>query len=407
MTASQSPPSPSKFVRCPGCGERLGVRDEDAGRKARCTKCGRVPDRRARRATLAVGRRRESHCRRRPRRRSTSPSCPHARHVRVLAVPDADHGPSRRRGPQDGVPRLRPAQRDSAAAEAEDVSAPAAMSGEQFGCGTSTTRTWEPGFADGRGAASRRVPPVPDADVRDRRADRQRAEVPRLRRDDGRQAPGAEEAAQAAGRLRGRGIPARPRVGARAAAGVMPVAIRDAQHARARLATTVGPDGRLIVQKQESDERPGAAGRAAGCRACGGCWSREEVIARWVMMSILFGMARRGSIFDGLARRCRHRDRSPGIFIMLIGVVGVLVLWLTFAAPTLLAVVSRKRRGPRPAARAAEWSPFDWLGDTLYLRSTRVWPGAGMPGHAWPWSFERARFRSPVHWPHGGRRWPC
>jgi DNA-directed RNA polymerase subunit RPC12/RpoP len=115
----------------------------------------------------------------------------------------------------------------------------------------------------------------------------------------------------------------------------MPVAIRDAQlHEHAR-ATTVGPDGRLIVQKKAEEKRP----ERPRVPLIQGVWRMlvtQEIIARWVITSILLG---------GVAWLAVEAFSSAGIgmiagiFILLLA-VGVLVLWTVFASPSLLAVVS-------------------------------------------------------------------
>lgn len=40
--SAPSPPSSPRFVKCPGCGARLKVRAEDAGKRAQCHECGKL-----------------------------------------------------------------------------------------------------------------------------------------------------------------------------------------------------------------------------------------------------------------------------------------------------------------------------------------------------------------------------
>lgn len=40
--SAPSPPSSPRFVKCPGCGTRLKVRAEDAGKRAQCHECGKL-----------------------------------------------------------------------------------------------------------------------------------------------------------------------------------------------------------------------------------------------------------------------------------------------------------------------------------------------------------------------------
>jgi DNA-directed RNA polymerase subunit M/transcription elongation factor TFIIS len=40
--SAPSPPPSSRFVKCPGCGTRLKVRAEDAGKRAQCHECGKL-----------------------------------------------------------------------------------------------------------------------------------------------------------------------------------------------------------------------------------------------------------------------------------------------------------------------------------------------------------------------------
>ena len=102
-------------------------------------------------------------------------------------------------------------------------------------------------------------------------------QVPRLRRDDRRPSAQARKTQRAAAdAARARSTSSTPRRRPTPRPVPMPVAIRDAElHEHAR-ATTVGPDGRLIVQKKAEREAPRAAAPCRWCRACGGCWSRRR-----------------------------------------------------------------------------------------------------------------------------------
>lgn len=156
----------------------------------------------------------------------------------------------------------------------------------------------------------------------------------------------------------------------------VPISIRDAELHEHTRATTVGPDGRLIVQKQETVKRP----VRPAVPLVQGVWRMlftQEIIARWGMMSILSGMGG-WAIFDALATPGNAGLASfSAIMVMIFGMVMVL-LWLTFAAPTFLAVVSESAEGHDKLYDPPGWSPFEWLGEGVFLIVAVA--AAGMPG---------------------------
>jgi hypothetical protein len=155
---------------------------------------------------------------------------------------------------------------------------------------------------------------------------------------------------------------------------VLPIAIRDAElHAHAR-ATTVGPDGRLIVQKDDRVERP----VRPAVPLLQGVWPMmftQEVVAPWIMSSILFGGAA-WFISDGLMTPLGIA--SMFAILMIVFGMALTLLWLTIAAPTCLAIVAESSEGHDRLYDPPAWSPLDWISETMYLLNAIAL--AGMPG---------------------------
>jgi hypothetical protein len=101
----------------------------------------------------------------------------------------------------------------------------------------------------------------------------------------------------------------------------------------------------------------------------------EEILARWVMTSILFGAAA-WFVYDGLMTPV-GLGSIMAIFLIIMGMV-LTLLWLTFAAPTFMAVVAESSEGHDRLHEPPGWSPLEWLGETMYLVNAIAL--AGMPG---------------------------
>ncbi len=154
----------------------------------------------------------------------------------------------------------------------------------------------------------------------------------------------------------------------------VPIAIRDAElHAAAR-ATTVGPDGRLIVQKNPDLEvRP----VRPAIPLVQGAWrmlATEEVLARWILISIAFGAAA-WFVIDSLNTPVQSVAAIAGIFLMLLG-VATSVVWMSLAAPFFLAIIAESSDGSDRLHDPPQWSPFDWFVEAGYLAIAGVLAGA-------------------------------
>lgn len=360
MTDSAAP-TPRQFVRCPQCGERLGVRSEDAGRKARCGKCSTV---------FTIGQAAEK-----PRAKPASGS----------AEPAAndDFWDERRR------PALVTFECSLCQTR---ISARTADIGQEVKCPDCGRKNVVP------------PPPKPKVRVTPAAMDGEQYELAERDEEFERIEPAAAlqlipvecrlcqtlmyaTPDRVGQELRcpdcGAMTKIRPATVAKPKASVLmpdgqdyvldpkskptkryvpvPVAARDAEiHSHVR-ATTVGPDGRLIVQKTEFErpERP-------KCPLISGVWRMlftQEIIARWVMMSILFGAAA-WLILDSIMTPVVSVAAIAGMMLMLAG-VGMLVLWLTFAAPTCLTIIAESAEGHDRFMDAPSWSPLDWLGETV------------------------------------------
>jgi DNA-directed RNA polymerase subunit M/transcription elongation factor TFIIS len=361
-------------VRCPGCNERLGVRDEDAGRKARCTKCGRV-------FLIGEGRRTDGSAQvAAPLASPTAPLpeepaaptlvtfecslCQTRMTARVadvgrrVACPDC--------GRRNVIPPP-PKPRKS--------TPPPALAGEQYDLWGVDERPWE----SGPGA-----PPLHAVECRVCQTLMYATDAQ----------IGKELVCPDCGAktIAVRAKPAKPKGTIPGSAGseyqldpasapeprpmVVPIAIRDAElHEHAR-ATTVGPDGRLIVQKQEEHKRP----VRPAVPLVKGVWRMlltEEVIARGLLISIMFGAAA-WLIVDALLTPGNAGLASFAAIILIVFGMATLLLWFSFAAPMFLAIVGESADGHDRLHEPPGWSPFDWFEDGLYLVTAVAL--AGMPG---------------------------
>jgi hypothetical protein len=157
---------------------------------------------------------------------------------------------------------------------------------------------------------------------------------------------------------------------------VVPIAIRDAEMHEHVRATTVGPDGRLIVQKKEEYKRP----ERPAVPLIQGVWRMlvtEEVIARGLLISIMFGVAG-WAIFDALSTPGNAGLASFSAIMVIVFGMAMMLLWFTFAAPMFVAIVAESADGHDRLHEPPSWSPFELFGDGLYLLTTIAL--AGMPG---------------------------
>ncbi len=175
----------------------------------------------------------------------------------------------------------------------------------------------------------------------------------------------------------------------------IPISLRDAElHEHAR-ATTVGPDGRLIVQKVEY-KRP----ELPAAPLIQGVWRMlltQEVVARWVMMSILFGFA---GWFLGSALIPAVGGVAQGIMAVFMAAIGagLTVLWLTFAAPTCLTIVGESAEGHDRVHDPPAWSPLEWMGESFQLATALAAAGlaGALPTWGLAWGFDKAGM--PLPW---------
>jgi DNA-directed RNA polymerase subunit M/transcription elongation factor TFIIS len=389
MSAPQSPPSPQKFVRCPGCREQLGVRPEDAGRRAKCSKCGKVFLIGGGSSDVTV-----------PANSSASPIGPVAPLPPEPNVPEfvtfecslcqtrmsariADVGR------MAACPDCGRRNKIPPPPKPKQVKPPAALSGEQYDlwgvdetpwlgaanepklipveCRLCQTLMYATEAQEGAemkcpdcGALTKIVRPKPK---------RPGSIVPVLPSDD------YDLDLESAPTPRHTPIP---------------VSLRDAElHEHAR-ATTVGPDGRLIVQKRDDYKRP----ERPAVPLIQGVWRMlftQEVIARWIMMSISFGFAAwflysalfpaMGSVAQGIM----------AIFMAAIG-AGLSVVWLTFAAPSCLTIVGESAEGHDVIHDAPTWSPLEWMGESMQLATSLAAAGlaGALPSWGLAWAFQQA-----------------
>jgi DNA-directed RNA polymerase subunit M/transcription elongation factor TFIIS len=379
------------FVRCPGCGERLGVRAGDAGKKARCGKCGLVfvIDAKAEGGggkadgggdtDLAKPRAEESTPRPQfddelpasvtfacslcdtritaaTRNAGKKVKCPDCGRVNVIPLPEK--------------PKVK--------------QAPAAMSGEQIELLDADARSWE----EQQTTATEPAPTLhavecklcatrmyatedqigrelkcPDCGtltVAKRSAPKPKPKLPEL--------VGKEYELDPESKPTKRYVP-------------VPVAARDAEmHAHAR-ATTVGPDGRLIVKKEAEYQRPVRPKNPLVT----GVWRMvftQEVIARWMMSSILFGIAA-WFLFSALVPAMSSVAQGiMAIFMSAFGAVMTMV-WLTFAAPTFLTIIGESAEGHDRIQEPPTWSPLEGMSESFQLAAAIG--AAGLLGAACSW----------------------
>jgi DNA-directed RNA polymerase subunit RPC12/RpoP len=160
----------------------------------------------------------------------------------------------------------------------------------------------------------------------------------------------------------------------------MPISILDAElHTSAR-ATTVGPDGRLIVQVDPNwNKRP----VRPAVPLVQGVWRMlvtQEIIARWVMLSIVFS-ALGWFAHDSLMSPSGGLGGFIGIMLM-VGTMFLGALWLTMAAPLSLAIIAETSDGNDRLLEPPQWTSFDWFVETAYLVNSGVMAGLAGLG-AW------------------------
>jgi DNA-directed RNA polymerase subunit M/transcription elongation factor TFIIS len=364
------------FVRCPGCGERLGVRAADAGKKARCGKCGLV---------FVIEAKGEGGGGKAEGRGDLERANPQAAEDEAPRPQFDDDLPAsvtfacslcdtritaatRNVGKKVKCPDCGRVNVIPPPEKPKAKKAPAAMSGEQIELLDADVRTWEdqqttapPPAAvlhpvecklcatrmyatDEQIGRELKCPDCGTLTVAKRSAPKMKPKLPEL--------VGKEYELDPESKPTKRYVP-------------VPVAVRDAEmHAHVR-ATTVGPDGRLIVKKEEMLGRP----VMPKIPLITGVWRMlvtQEVIARWIMMSILFGGAGwlvSSSILTPLSGAA---TAIGGIFQMLMG-AAVLIMWLTFAGPTFLTIVGESADGHDKFHDAPFWSPLEWMGECVQV----------------------------------------
>jgi DNA-directed RNA polymerase subunit RPC12/RpoP len=362
--------SPRKFVSCPGCGERLGVRPEDAGRQARCAKCGHV-----------------------------------------FGIGAAGHA-------GDAPPAAAPA----AAPVVPEEPLPALVS---FECSLCQTRITAMTVDVGRKVAcpdcgrKNVIPPPPKA---------KKAVTPAAMEGEQYELWGVDEAPM--GKVATRELyafdcrvcqtmmyatqkqlglymtcpdcgartiakphktPAKPKGSFLVPAGqeyqldelappeprpfAMPIAIRDAELHRSARATTVGPDGRLIVQVKEERDRRQARPAVPLVQGAWRMLATEEVIARGIFISIVFGVA--AWLFNDSVNTPVAGVAAIASMGLMVAFVGASVLWLSFAAPFFLAIIAESSEGHDRLHEPPVWSPLDWFMEGFYFLAASF--AAGLP----------------------------
>jgi DNA-directed RNA polymerase subunit M/transcription elongation factor TFIIS len=378
MSASQPPPSPQKFVRCPNCSERLGVRAEDAGRRARCTKCGRV---------FTIG-------------GETSETKAAAAAVVASSPPATPAPPPEPPAPQwvsfscslcDTRLSARVAEVGSKIAcpdcgrknvvppppKPKQAIVPRAMSGEQFDLWGADVKTWEPGFATGASlhpvicrlcqtrmyATDEQVGrelKCPDCGALTVAVRSLPKKAPQLH------PPAGEEL-----ELDPESAPA-PRLAPQ------PSITGQSAEARASAALMLGSTGRqlgvAIKPQLVYEERP-IRPPVPLLQAVWSMLGTQDMLVRWVAMSLMLGAA------TWLISEVVNMPKGLGwifaIFLAIAG-VGVMVMWLTFAAPTYLAIVAESSNGQRRLHEPPSWSLMDSFAEIGYFLFAVAL--AGMPG---------------------------
>ncbi|HMP08533.1 MAG TPA: hypothetical protein PJ982_19465, partial [Lacipirellulaceae bacterium] len=165
---------------------------------------------------------------------------------------------------------------------------------------------------------------------------------------------------------------------------VVPLAVRDAELHTSTRATSVGPDGRLIVQRLPERERRPVRPAVPLVQGVWRMLATQEVIARWVMLSLAGGAAG-WFAHDALSGPAGGLAGFAGILFMVMAVV-LTALWASMAAPLFLAMVSESAEGNDRLLEPPVWTSFDWLWEILYLVNAAA--GAGLLAlGAWkaPW----------------------
>lgn len=384
MPAPESPQPVPRFVRCPGCDERLGVREQDAGRKARCAKCGLV-------FVIELAK----------TQASGGPQAAGAAKPQVAETPRPaieDEGPQtvtfecslcatritarvtnvgkKVECPDCGRKNVIPPPPKPTV-----VKAPAAFSGEQFEVWGVDEKTWERTATgptlhpvvcelcqtlmyatDAQIGSALRCPDCRTTTVA-KRSTSKPAKGPRV-------IPAGEEY-----QLDPVTAPApRPTP--------TPVAVAVAEkHAAARALTT---DDRGRMVKAPEPSRHARPVRPA-VPLVTGVWPMlvtGEVIARWALMSILFGLAA-WIIISALITPIQSTASIAEIFILL-GGIGVGIMWLTFAGPTFLAIVGESAEGHDRFYDPPSWSPLEWMGECFQVASAIG--AAGLVGAGMSWA---------------------
>jgi DNA-directed RNA polymerase subunit M/transcription elongation factor TFIIS len=393
MSASAS----TTFVRCPGCAERLGVRAADGGKKARCGKCGLVfviegAERPKAESGEPVGDASLAADENVPRPQfdeDLPASVTFACSLCDTRITAATRNVGRKvKCPDCGrINRIPPPEKRKAKV------VPAAMEGEQIELYGVDARTWEdqqttappPAAAlhpvecklcatlmyatDEQIGRELKCPDCGTLTVAKRSAPKTKPKLPEL--------VGKEYELDPESKPTKRYVP-------------VPVAARDAvMHAHAR-ATTVGPDGRLIVKKEEEYKRPVRPKNPL----ITGVWRMiftQEVIARWVMASILFGIAA-CFLFSALVPTMGSVQQGiMAIFMSAFG-AALSMVWLTFAAPTFLTIIGESAEGHDRIQEPPTWSPLEGMGESFQLAAALGAAGlaGALPSWLAMWAFENA-----------------
>lgn len=377
-------PGPT-FVRCPGCGERLGVRTEDAGKKARCGKCGLVfvIDANAEGGAGAARVQPQAPADDRPRPQfdddlpaSVTFACSLC-DTRITAA-------SRNVGKKVKCPDCGRINRIPPPEQRKAKALPAAMEGEQIELHAVDARTWEdqqttappPAAAlhpvecklcatlmyatDEQLGRELKCPDCGALTAAKRSPPKTKPKLP--------EAVGKEYELDPASKPTKRYMP-------------LPVAARDAEmHAHAR-ATTVGPDGRLIVKKEAEYKRP-VRPKNPLITGVGRMLFTQEVIARWVLSSILFGIAAMFLLSALVPTMGSVQQGIMAIFMSAFGAAMAMV-WLTFAAPTFLTIIGESAEGHDRIHDPPTWSPLEGMSESFQLAAALG--AAGLAGALPSW----------------------
>lgn len=154
-----------------------------------------------------------------------------------------------------------------------------------------------------------------------------------------------------------------------------PIAIRDAELHRSARATTVGPDGRLIVQVNEERDRRQPRPAVPLVQGVWRMLATEEVIARGIFISIVFGVA--AWLFNDAVNTPVAGVAAIASMALMVGFVFASVLWLSFAAPFFLAIIAESSEGHDRLYEPPAWSPLDWFGEGFYFLAAAS--AAGLP----------------------------